>query len=116
VPWTVDGVDADLVRARNLDEQVATTASPRNRLRAAIGYQAASWRTARPGRRAVELLSGALAGVPRDPSDPLYVHAVSSLGQALAFTGATAEASVLGNRAIELARRLGREDLLARTL
>jgi len=107
---------ADLVRARELDEQVATTGLPRDRLRAAIGYEEASCRTGRPGHRAVTLLTDALADVPPDPCDPVYVRALSSLARALAFTGATAEASDLGTKAIELARSLGHERLLTDTL
>jgi DNA-binding CsgD family transcriptional regulator len=106
----------DFARARALDEQVATTGSPRARLRAAVGYEAASWRPGLPGHRSVELLTAALRGIDRDPSDPVCVRAVASLGRALAFTGATEEASVLGAQAIDLARALRDDDLLAHAL
>jgi len=106
----------DFARARALDEQVATTGGPRTRLRAAIGYEAASWRPGHPGHRCVELLRSALQLVERNPTDPVYVRAVASLGRALAFTGATDEAGALGARAMGLARALLNDDLLARTL
>ena len=107
---------ANFARARELDEQVATTGSPTHRLRAAIGYETASRRTGRQGQPAIDLLTGALAGVEHDPSDPLYVRAISSLGRAFAFTASTREADLLNARAIELARAIGRHDLLAQTL
>lgn len=107
---------ANFARARELDEQVATTGSPTHRLRAAIGYEATSRRTGRLGQPAIDLLTGALAGVERDPSDPLYVRAISSLGRAFAFTASTRETEVLSARAIEFARTIGRHDLLAQTL
>jgi DNA-binding CsgD family transcriptional regulator len=106
----------DFARARSLYEVVATTAAPRERLAAALGYEAASWRPGLPGHRAVELLTDALAAIPADPADPLYVRAVASLGRALAFTGAVEQADVLGRRAVELARALRDDGLLAHAL
>jgi DNA-binding CsgD family transcriptional regulator/tetratricopeptide (TPR) repeat protein len=103
-------------RARDLAEGVATSASPRMRVRAAIAYEAASWPPSQPGHRAVELLSRALDGIDRDPTDPEYVRAVASLGRALAFTGATDEAAALGSRAITLAESCGDDSLLAHAL
>ncbi len=47
----------------------------------------------RPGHRAVELLTDALATIDRDDTDPLYIRAMASLGRALAFTGAVDQAS-----------------------
>jgi DNA-binding CsgD family transcriptional regulator len=64
----------------------------------------------------VELLSGALEGIDRDPADPDYVRAIASMGRALAFTGSTDEARALGSRAIELAEALGDDAVLADTL
>ena len=106
----------DFARARELDELVATTGSPRHRLLAAVGYEAASWRPGLPGHRAVELLRAALQQVEHDPADPVYVRALASLGRGLAFTGATEPAGILGRRAIVLARALGEDGLLAHAL
>lgn len=106
----------DFARARALNEQVCTSRDARTRVRAAIGYEAASWRPGRPGHRAVELLTEALAGIDHDESDPVYVHALASLGRALAFTGAIEQATAVGGRAVELARRLGDDRLLADAL
>ncbi|CAN5762686.1 hypothetical protein BH20ACT6_BH20ACT6_08790 [soil metagenome] len=106
----------NFARARLLDEQVATSVGSPHRLQAAIGYEAASWRPGLPGHRAVELLRDALAGVQHKPTDLDYVRALASLGRALAFTGATHEAGRLGAQAIELARALDDDDLLAHAL
>ncbi len=107
---------ADFARSRDLAEKVATVGSPRHRLRAAVAFEAASWRPGHPGHRSVELLSAALAGVDRDPTDPDYVRAVASLGRALAFTGSTDEARAHGVRAIEMAEALADDQALADAL
>jgi DNA-binding CsgD family transcriptional regulator/tetratricopeptide (TPR) repeat protein len=106
----------DFARARELAERVATGGSPRHRVRAAIAYEAASWRPGHPGQRSVELLSAALGTIDRQPADPDYVRAIASLGRALAFTDSTDEARALGKRGIELAEALGDDHLLADTL
>ncbi|SFE49373.1 ATP-binding protein [Blastococcus tunisiensis] len=107
----------DFARARVLAERVATgSAEPGRRLAAAVAYEDASWRPGLPGHRAVELLEDALAGIAPDPADPHYVRGLASLGRALAFTGATVEADVLGRRAVDLARQHGDDDLLAHAL
>src|SRR4051812_40369478 len=107
---------ADFPRALELDERVFEHGGPRERLAAAIGYEAASWHLAQWGHRAAELLSTALGGVDRDPTDALYVRAISGLGRAMAFSGAVTEASGLAERAIDLGRVLRRDDLLADAL
>nr|WP_275585705.1 helix-turn-helix transcriptional regulator [Geodermatophilus sabuli] len=106
----------DATRARTLFDTVAGGSHGRIRLEAAIGFEAASWRPGLPGGRAVELLTGALREVPADPADPLYVRGLAGLGRALAFTGATEQAGVLGRRSLEMARALGDDGLLAATL
>jgi DNA-binding CsgD family transcriptional regulator len=62
------------------------------------------------------LLTDAMSGVRLDTGDPLHVRRMASLGRALAFTGATDQAAVLGRRAIELARTRGDDQLLAHAL
>ncbi|MDQ1631568.1 MAG: hypothetical protein QOC80_1540 [Frankiaceae bacterium] len=107
---------SDFARARALAAQVAVTGEPRQRVRAAIAYEAAAWRPGHPGRRSVELLSAGLSGIERSTNDPDYIRALASLGRALALTGATAEAGAAGERAIGLADALGDDQLLADTL
>ncbi|MGY1666673.1 ATP-binding protein [Geodermatophilus sp. SYSU D00696] len=107
----------DFARARAVAERVATDAgSSAERLAGAVAYEDASWRPGLPGHRAVELLVDALAGIEPDPTDPRYVRGLASLGRAMAFTGATAEAGALGRRAVRLAREQGDDDLLAHAL
>ena len=77
-----------------LSEQVIAAGDPRQRLQAAISYETASFRPGREGHRAVQLLTGALRGIPRDPADPLYIRGIASLGRAVAFTGAPGQARV----------------------
>ena len=74
---------ADFARARELAERVATTGSPRHRVRAAVAYEAACWRPGLPGQRSVELLSAALSAIDRQPGDPDYIRAIASLGPRL---------------------------------
>lgn len=106
----------NFARARLLDEQVATSVGSPHRLQASIGYEAASWPPGRPGHRAVELLRDALVGAKHERTDPDYVRALASLGRGLAFTGATDEAGSLGAQAIELARALDDDHVLAHAL
>ena len=107
---------ADTARARTLYEQVADTAGPRLRLRAAIGYEDASWRPGLLGHRALELLSAGLASIPQDDGDLLYVEALGALARATAFTGAVDEGERIGDRAVDLARATGDQRVLASVL
>jgi DNA-binding CsgD family transcriptional regulator len=102
-------------RARELAELVAVSGAPAHRLSAAIAFENASWRIAGTDR-AVHLLRAALSEGPGDPSDADHVRVAASLGRALVFTGDLDESRVIGNRAIDLARDLGDEALLAEAL
>jgi DNA-binding CsgD family transcriptional regulator len=103
-------------RVREIGEEVTATGDPKQRLRAAIGYETASFRPGRLGHPAVQMMTEALRGIPRDPADALYVRGVASLGRAVAMTGASGQARALGDDAIAMARSLGDKDLLASTL
>jgi DNA-binding CsgD family transcriptional regulator len=107
---------AEFACARELGEEVITTGDQRQRLQAAIIYETASFRPGREGHRAVQVLTEALRGIPRDPADALYVRGLASLGRAVAFTGASGQARSLGGDAIAMARSLDDKELLARTL
>ncbi|QTE30013.1 helix-turn-helix transcriptional regulator [Pengzhenrongella sicca] len=109
-------LNGDYTRARELNEHVAASGSDRQRLRAAVGYEAASFRTGEWAFVAAELLSRGLREVEHDPADPLYVQALASLGRALGYTGAHEEASAVGTRAVGLARALGDDGVLADAL
>lgn len=107
---------SQLLQARELDEQVAMTAEGRQRLRAAIGFEAASWRSGEPGARSVALLTAALGGADLDPLHPLLIRGTAALGRAHAFTGNLQQAADLGTRSIALARETGDDGLLATAL
>jgi DNA-binding CsgD family transcriptional regulator len=107
---------SEFARAREIGEEVAATGDPRQRLRAAIGYETASFRPGHLGHSAAQILSEALRGIPRDPPDALYVRGIASLGRAVAMTGASGQARALGDDAIAMARSLDDKDLLASTL
>lgn len=107
---------SDFARARRQHELLMTSEDPRTRLRAAIGYEDASWRPGLAGARSAELLTAALAATAADPHDPLVIEAIGSLGRATAFTGDVDAGGKLGDRAIALARELGDRRTLAATL
>ncbi|UOE43318.1 ATP-binding protein [Agromyces larvae] len=110
------GLAADFARARALHELNLESADPRTRVRAAIGFEDASWRPGLIGVRAAELLGAALAGIDADVRDPLYIEALASRGRALAFTGDVDGGAADGDLAIRLARAIGDERTLASTL
>lgn len=103
-------------RARELHEQLATSRDPVTRLRAAVGYEDASWRPGLPGSRQADLLTEALEATALEEDDPRSIAALASLGRALTFAGQAAGARQVGTRAIELARRHGDEALQAHAL
>lgn len=107
---------ADFVRAREIDELVTTTGNPGTKVRAAIGYESACFRDGLPGHRAVELLTAGLRSIDADPADPTYVRALASLGRALSYSGHVEEADSVTDRAVEFARALGDDGLLAAAL
>jgi DNA-binding CsgD family transcriptional regulator len=107
---------ADFTRARKIDELVCTTTGVQGkRMRAAIGFENACFRDARPSPRAVELLTGCLRDRPGDPADPLFVRALAGLGRALSYVGDSQSAQV-ADTAVEFARALGDDSLLAAAL
>jgi DNA-binding CsgD family transcriptional regulator/tetratricopeptide (TPR) repeat protein len=103
-------------RARQIDEEVATGGDPAQRLAAAIGFEAASWRTGEPGERAIALLRSAMATDDLSESDPQYIRALAALGRASALSGQTEAAVEAGKRSVALARASGELDLLAAAL
>ena len=107
---------SDFARARAQYERMMETSDPRNRLRAAIGYEDSTWRPGLDGRRSRELLTSALEGLPDDDRDPLVIEGLASLGRAISFTGDLSGGAATGDRAIALARELGDEQTLAATL
>lgn len=106
----------DFARAREIYERLTQLPSPLERLRAAMGFEAASWRPGLADTRATDALSAAIAGCGLDQNDVRYVCAIGSLARALAFAGQPARAEAVGERAIELASRSGDRAAIAHTL
>ncbi len=103
-------------RARAIYEELATASGPEVRLAAALGFEDATWRPGVNGSRAAALLSAALRADGVDAYDAPHVCALGSLGRALALAGQMSEARRVGDRAIELARRLGDDETMAHVL
>lgn len=121
-----------VVRSRALAEPIADDAASAHRLRAAVQYEDANWRTNIDGGRSVALLRAALGpdgeGSARD-HDPgagdrgpgahdeeLHVRALAGLGRALAFDGDDEQGRALVEHSIARARELGGDDLLGDVL
>ena len=106
----------DFPEARRIYREVASSPDDHAALRAAIGYENASWRPGLEGRDALEMLAAALDRVDPDPTDGVYVRALASRGRAHAFCGELREAARISSRALELARRLADDSLVAEAL
>ncbi len=107
---------SDFARARDLYERLTHQSGPLVRLRAAMGFEEANWRPGLADTHAADTLSTAIAGCGLDQDDVRYVCAIGSLGRALAFAGQQERAEVVGERAIEMARRTGDPLAIAHTL
>lgn len=106
----------DFTTARRLYEELARAEDPEARLRAAIGYEDASWRPGTHGQPSYALLAEAIESAALQPQDPLHVRALASMGRAAGFTGDAVRARGLGEQALELARTNGSDELLAHAL
>jgi DNA-binding CsgD family transcriptional regulator len=106
----------NFARARDLYERLTQLPGALVRLRAAMGFEAASWRPGLADTRATDMLSAAIAECGLDHDDLRYVCATGSLARALAFAGQPERAEVVGERAIALARRSGDRSAIVHTL
>lgn len=106
----------DFTDARQLYEGLARSDDPDVLLRAAIGYEDTSWRPGIHGERSLELLEAALRHHAADLANPLYVRALASMGRACNFVGDDGQAHARGEQALQAARALGDEPLLAHAL
>jgi DNA-binding CsgD family transcriptional regulator/tetratricopeptide (TPR) repeat protein len=106
----------DFATARRLYEELGTSEDPVVRLRAAIGHEDASWRPGVYGQPSFGLLTEAMDSAALPSQDPLAICALASMGRAASFTGNAQRARDLGERALELARASGDEQLLAHAL
>ena len=95
---------------------MATSGTPSHRLRAAVGFEGASWRTAQPAERSIAVLTGALELCEPDPRDPVYVRAIAGLGRANAYAGNFEDGMRRCAEALDMARALDDPRLLASVL
>lgn len=106
----------DFATARALFEELASSEDPEVRLQAAIAHEDASWRPGTHGQRSLELLAQAIDGTALDLRDHQSVRALASMGRAFGFTGDFQGAREQGERALQAARALGDEELVAHAL
>ena len=99
------------VRSRALAEPIADDAASAHRLRAAVQYEDANWRTNVDGGRSVALLRAALDSG-GDHDEELQVRALAGLGRALVFDGEDQQGGSLVEHSIARAREIGGDDLL----
>ena len=107
---------ADFSRARETFSQLTDSSSDDIAVRAAIGFEDGSWRVGQPGFRSRNLLEAALARLDADPTDPLLINTISSLGRAYGWTGDHERAVELGHQAIEMAKAIDDDALLCEAL
>lgn len=120
---------ADFAKAREQFAAVFDTAGPRMRLKAAIGFEDASWRPGLLGHQAVDMLTAALSpvvsitaelpaelGTSDEQLDALSAEGLAALGRALAYSGRVSEGVQLCDRALARARELGDNRLLTAAL
>lgn len=93
----------------------AKRGSPEILAQAALGFEEASWRPGLPGEPAVRLLRNALSAL-GDEDSALRARTLGGLARALSFTGLRDQATVVGEEAIMMARRVGDPAVLATTL
>lgn len=103
-------------RARDLNALVANSGTPSQRLRAAIGFEATSWRGGERGEPSIQLIRAVIGQPDFDPADPLFARALAGLGRAHAFAGHRQEGIDTCRRAVELARERADPALLASVL
>ena len=106
-----------LSRAQELDERVSTSGHPTHRLAAAIGFEAAKWRSGgADALRAVALLQSAMTAAPGEEPERTQILGRAALGRALALSGRREEGLPHTQRAVAAARQKGDEPLLMATL
>lgn len=106
----------DFPEARRVYREVNGSGDPSTALRAAIGFEDASWRPGVLGHEARAILRASIDRIPADPTNPLYVRAQVALARSHTFSGEMDESAVIGADAMSMARSLGDEALVADAL
>jgi DNA-binding CsgD family transcriptional regulator len=109
----------EYLQAREAFEQamsLANTSSAIDQMaRAALGFETATWAPGLPGQAAARLLREALAAQSSGDSTT-KAKLLSSLARALIFSGDAAQATIVREQAVAIARRSGDTGTLATTL
>jgi len=109
----------EYLQAREAFEQAMSLASASNAIdqmtRAALGFETATWAPGLPGQAAARLLREALAAQASGDSTP-KAQLLSSLARALIFSGEDAQAAIVREQAVAMARRSGDKGTLVATL
>jgi class 3 adenylate cyclase len=92
-------------------EAARATGSPQMFADAALAYEAARWRPGLPSEPSIALLNEALGRLPETDS-PDRSRLLFNLARAYGFTTEHAKAVELGRAGVDMARRLGDDDLL----
>ncbi|HSJ28772.1 MAG TPA: AAA family ATPase [Acidimicrobiia bacterium] len=106
----------DFPQARRIYRELTASPDAATALQAAVGFEEASWRPGASGEEARTLLEGSIGRVPADPANPQYVGALISLSRAYSFSGDIESSGVIGDQALEMARHLGDDALVADAL
>jgi DNA-binding CsgD family transcriptional regulator/tetratricopeptide (TPR) repeat protein len=109
----------EYLQAREAFEQAMSLASASSAIdqmtRAALGFETATWAPGLPGQAAARLLREALAAQPSGDS-AAKAQLLSSLARALIFSGDDAQATIVREQAVAMARRSGDTGTLVATL
>lgn len=106
----------DFRRAQALGAEVAGSADPVRRLAGATAFEDAAWYTGTAGGQSLEVLRDALSAVDISDEDPLHVRALGAVSRALAYSGSAQEAERVAAQALDEARAIGDDILLADVL
>lgn len=109
----------EYLQAREAFEQAMSLASASNAIdqmtRAALGFETATWAPGLPGQAAARLLREALVAQASGDSTT-KAKLLSSLARALIFSGEDAQAAIVREQAVAMARRSGDTGTLVATL
>lgn len=106
----------DFADARRLYRGAHGSSDVTTSLKAAIGFEDASWRPGHHGQEALDLLVSSLERFTPDPTDHDYIRAITALGRAHTFTGRLEDADRIGTTALDMARDTGDEALIGEAL
>ena len=102
-------------RSSGLQSIAQTRGAPEALAHAALGFAEASWRPGFPGGSAIRLLEEVL-GVLGEEDSSLKARVLGALTRALINTGCQEQATIIGQQAVHMARRLGDLATLAAAL